>query len=452
MSSEVTRNNGATLGYRAEAGTQDVPPGYQRTEAGVIPEDWSPERLGNLFTFRNGLNKAKRFFGVGTPIVNYMDVLTHPGLRSAHVEGRVSVTAQEINSFEVRRGDVFFTRTSETLDEIGMASVMLEDLPNTVFSGFLLRARPIDTRLDNGYKQFSFSTHAVRQQVVSLGTYTTRALTNGHSLSAVYIPLPSLIEQRAIAEALSDVDKLLGSLEALINKKQDIKQATMQQLLTGQTRLPGCRDEWRTTRLGDYVTFLRNGVNSRAELLMEGRVKYIHYGDIHACKNVYLSTTSLPCLPDAKAASLDHLQDGDLIFADASEDVAGVSKSVELREVGSIKVVSGLHTIAARFNKEVLANGFKGFLQYCPPFATYLRRHAAGTKVYATNRAHIASIEMPLPPLREQSLIATVLSDMDAEIAVLQARHDKTRDLKQAMMQELLTGKTRLVQREVTHV
>ena len=192
-------------------------------------------------------------------------------------------------------------------------------------------------------------------------------------------------------------------------------------------------------------------MNSRAELLPEGRVKYLHYGDVHACKDVYLSTASLPCLPDAKAASLDRLQHGDLIFADASEDVAGVSKSVELREVGSTDVVSGLHTIAARFDKEVLANGFKGFLQFCPSFVTHLRRLAAGTKVYATNRAHIASVEMLLPPVREQAAIATVLSDMDAEIAALEARRDKTRDLKQAMMHELLTGKTRLVQPEVAH-
>ena len=275
---------------------------------------------------------------------------------------------------------------------------------------------------------------------------------NRNDLHLERVRLPTnLPEQRAIAAALNDVDALLDGLNRLIAKKRDLKQAAMQQLLTGQTRLPGCRGEWRVTRLGDYVTFLRNGVNSRAELLPEGRVKYVHYGDVHGCKDVYLSTASLPCLPDAKAASLDRLLPGDLIFADASEDLGGVSKSVEAREVGSTEVVSGLHTIAARFDKEVLADGFKGFLQFCPSFVTHLRRLAAGTKVYATNRAHIAGVEMPLPPVCEQAAIASILSDMDAEIAALEARRDKTRDLKQAMMQELLTGKTRLVQPEVAH-
>ena len=198
-------------------------------------------------------------------------------------------------------------------------------------------------------------------------------------------------------------------------------------------------------RLGKYVTFLQNGANSRAELLPDGRVKYLHYGDVHASKDVYISTVSLPYLPAAKATSLDRLKDGDLIFVDASEDITGVSKSVEVRDVGNDEFVSGQHTIAARFDKKVLADGFRGYLQFCPPFVNHLRRLAAGTKVYATNRSHIASVEMPLPSIPEQAAIATVLSDMDTEIAVLEARLNKTQDLKRGMMQELLTGKTRLL-------
>jgi type I restriction enzyme S subunit len=115
-----------------------------------------------------------------------------------------------------------------------------------------------------------------------------------------------------------------------------------------------------------------------------------------------------------------------------------------MAEIGSMEVVSGQHTIAARFDKAVLADGFKGYLQYCVPFASHLRRLAAGTKVFATNRAHIASVEMRLPSVVEQRAIAAVLSDMVAAITALEARRDKTRLLKLAMMQELLTGRTRL--------
>ena len=258
--------------------------------------------------------------------------------------------------------------------------------------------------------------------------------------------LPEFEEQRAIATALSDVDALLEALDRLIAKKRDIKQATMQQLLTAQTRLPGFEGEWKRVRLGDHVTFLKNGVNSRAELLDDGQVRYLHYGDIHAAGAAILSPSSLPFLPTPKAKTLGRLQDGDLVFADASEDKEGVGKSVELVGVGSTEMVSGLHTIAARFDRSVLTDGFKAYLQFCPEFSSVLRRLAAGTKVYATARSHIAGVEMRLPKVEEQRAIAAVFSAMDAELEALEQRCAKTAALKQAMMQELLTGRTRMVE------
>jgi type I restriction enzyme S subunit len=267
---------------------------------------------------------------------------------------------------------------------------------------------------------------------------------NQHTLSGLRVALPRLEEQEAMASALNDFDGLQRSLETCITKKKALKQATMQELLTGKRRLPGFEGEWETIRLGDHVKYLKNGTNSRAELRADGRVKYLHYGDIHASSRSFASPHDLPSLPVAKAAGLDRLKDGDLIFADASEDITGVSKSVEIYDSRESEVVSGLHTIAARFEKSVLADGFKGFLQYVPSFSEHLRRLAAGTKVYATNRAHISSAEVQMPPVSEQRAIASVLSEMDSELASLEARRDKTRALKQAMMQELLTGRIRL--------
>ena len=265
-------------------------------------------------------------------------------------------------------------------------------------------------------------------------------------IRSITVPFPEIVEQCAIAEVLSDVDGLLIALEMLIAKKRAIMQATMQQLLTGDTRLEGFDDKWTFRRLGDHVTFLSHGTNSRAELRLDGPVKSLHYGDIHACALAMLEPSFLPSLPEEKAKGLDRLRDGDLVFADASEDLTGVSKSVEICRVGSIELVAGLHTIAARFDNDVLADGFKAYLQFCPVFASQLRRLAAGTKVYATNRSHIASVEMRLPSIDEQRAIAAVFHDIDAEIAALEQRRAKIADLKQAIMQELLTGKTRLVE------
>jgi type I restriction enzyme S subunit len=198
---------------------------------------WDTPRLAELFSFKNGLNKAKGFFGYGTPIVNYMDVYGKRGLCANDLQGRVSLTREELRAFDVRKGDVFFTRTSETADEVGITSVMLEEPQNTVFSGFVLRARPKDDSLEDQFKKYCFSTLEVRRQITSQSTETTRALTNGRYLSGVTIARPTKTEQTAIAAVLSDMDAELAALEQRRDKTGDLKQAMMQELLTGKTRL-----------------------------------------------------------------------------------------------------------------------------------------------------------------------------------------------------------------------
>ena len=296
--------------------------------------------------------------------------------------------------------------------------------------------------------QFLFSALvSVERRWEDIEQGSTFSAANSRQVAGFPIKVPvDRAEQRAIGTVLSDVDGLIGSLEALIAKKRDIKQATMQQLLTGRTRLPGFGGEWETQRLGDHLKFLRHGTIPRSGLTSDGTVQYLHYGDIHKTTDVYLNPNvrQMPTLTSDCARLLDRLADGDLVFVDASEDIEGVGKSVELEGLQGQQVVSGLHTIAVRFSAELLADGFKAYLQFCPGFDHHLRRLAAGTKVYATNRAHIASAEIPLPPLPEQQAIATVLADMDAEIAAMERRLEKTRAIKRGMMQQLLTGFIRL--------
>lgn len=208
-----------------------------RTRLPGFQAKWDQVRLGDLFNFKNGLNKAKEFFGYGTPIVNYMDVFRNSAIRSSDLEGRVSLTKYELKNFDVKKGDVFFTRTSETTEEIGLASVMLDQPADTVFSGFLLRARPRNAHLDDHFKAYCFGSAWVRQQIISKASYTTRALTNGRILSEVLLPLPPLPEQAAIAAVLSDMDSDLAALEARYTKTRALKQAMMSELLTGKTRL-----------------------------------------------------------------------------------------------------------------------------------------------------------------------------------------------------------------------
>lgn len=423
----------------------DVRPGYKRTELGVVPDEWELKPFRELFTFQNGVNADKDSYGQGTRFINVLEPITYSHIHGPEIPGRVTLPEFVVASAAVKRGDVLFNRTSETDTEIGLAATYV-GTERVVFGGFVIRGRPIGKDLDTLYSGYALRAPLIRSQIIPMGQGAIRANIGQGDLKRVIAPIPPLPEQRAIAAALSDVDSLIGGLDRLIAKKRDLYTGAMQRLLTGKTRLPGFTVPWQVKRLGDHVSFLRNGVHSRAQLTVNDPVCYLHYGDIHVASSIRLdlSKAMMPRLPTAAAARLTRLEDGDVVFVDASEDLVGVGKSLEIEGANGIEAVAGQHTIAARFDKVVLADGFKGYLQFVPTFIAHLRRLAAGTKVYATNRKHIASAEIALPEPDEQTAIARVLSDMEAEIAALEARLAKTRDLKQAMMQALLTGRVRL--------
>jgi type I restriction enzyme, S subunit len=279
-----------------------------------------------------------------------------------------------------------------------------------------------------------------------LNSGTAQPKLNKQSCSAIRVVKPPIAEQRRIAATLRDTDDLVTMLERMIAKKQAIKQGVMQQLLTGKTRLPGFTGQWRDVLLGKHVSYVKTVALSRAQLDGESPVRYLHYGDIHTRSSVTLDAAREP-MPRASSTLLRNagrLQVGDLVFADASEDPDGVGKSVEVTSVPDAGVVPGLHTIAARFDKAVLSDGFKAYLQFIPSFRGALLRLAAGTKVLATTRSFISSITLTLPDVDEQRAIASVVADADREIQGLIVRLAKARDVKQGMMQQLLTGRTRL--------
>ena len=169
-------------------------------------------KIGDLFEFKNGINKDKGSFGKGTPIINYVNVYKKNKIYFEDLKGLVEVSNDELVRYGVKRGDVFFTRTSETIEEIGYTSVLLEDIENCVFSGFLLRARPITDLLLPEYCAYCFSTSNIRNTIIKKSTYTTRALTNGTSLSQIEIPLPPLEVQKRIVEVLDNFEKICNDL------------------------------------------------------------------------------------------------------------------------------------------------------------------------------------------------------------------------------------------------
>lgn len=390
---------------------------YKMTELGVIPEDWDIKRLGDIFDFKNGLNKEKSFFGYGTPIVNYMDVYKLSGLKGNDIKGKVFLNPIEMKAYDVRQGDVLFTRTSETQDEIGLSSVILDDIKDTVFSGFVLRGREKLNCLDVTFKKYCFRTHYLRKQIMSTSSYTTRALTNGKLLSEVIVIFPQYFkEQQAIAQALSDTDSLISSLEKLIDKKKNIKQGTMQELLTGRKRVEGFSGEWEEKKLGDIVISISSGKSDTKSQL--GRFP------------IYGSTGEI-----GRQKYFDY--EGDKIL------VARVGANA-----GTVNMVSGKYcvsdnTLIVTFEKYMNVD-----FSFYKLLSLNLNRLVFGSGQPLITGGQLKNIEFSLPVTKEeQNAIANILSDMNKEIEALEQKLDKYKSIKEGMMQELLTGRIRFMRR-----
>jgi type I restriction enzyme, S subunit len=252
---------------------------------------------------------------------------------------------------------------------------------------------------------------------------------NRNDLHEIGVSLPPLPEQRAIAATLSDMDSLISSLDRLIAKKRDIKQATMQQLLTGEMRLPGFSGEWKVKKVGEIAEIGMGRTPSRRNQNYWGRgYKWLSIADLKS-KHI--------------------LETKEEITAIAASDMTVIPKGTL---VMSFKLTIGklAFTGCDMYSNEAICSFSKlradaEYLYYILGQTDFSLYGKQAVKGYTLNTDSLNSVQILYPPLPEQQAIADILTDMDAEITALEQKRDKTRALKQGIMQELLSGKTRLV-------
>jgi type I restriction enzyme S subunit len=232
--------------------------------------EWIKKRIEDIFLFKNGLNKEKEYFGKGTPIINFTDVYNLQGIYKKDILGLVELSDKEKKNFEAKKGDVFFTRTSETIIDIGMSAVLLEDIPDCTFSGFVLRARPYTNDLVDTFKKYCFSTYPIRKEIVTKSSFTTRALTSGKLLNKVEFCFPSSTEeQQKIASFLSAVDDQIRQLTRKKELLEQYKKGVMQQIFRQQIRFR--RDDggeypgWEKTMFGEVFTRIKRKNTENSE-------------------------------------------------------------------------------------------------------------------------------------------------------------------------------------------
>ena len=193
---------------------------------------WEQRKLGDFYTFKNGLNKEKVYFGYGDSIVNFTDVFHNRQIYSSTLKGKVCVNKKELENYKVKEGDLFFTRTSETIDEIGFPAVVMEPMERVVFSGFVLRGRAEkNDPLVNIFKSYIFFTDNFRSEMKKKSSMTTRALTSGNALKEMYFSYPKdLEEQTKIGEILLRLDNIITLHQRKLEHLQLQKKALLQQM------------------------------------------------------------------------------------------------------------------------------------------------------------------------------------------------------------------------------
>lgn len=387
----------------------EVKPGYKQTEVGVIPEDWEVESLEQISdpkrTICYGIVQVGQFKNNG---INVLAIKNLNGDYATNLHRCSPEIERPYVRSRVRPGDVLVS-VKGTVGRVGLVP------PHYVgnISRDLARISLTDSDVPEFWQQLLQSEPAQhRLQAATVGT--TRLELSIAPLKKVLMPRPPKPEQRAIAEALSDVDGLLGGLDRLIAKKRDLKQAAMQQLLTGQTRLPGFHGEWEAKTLRECARF---------------------------CSGTYLAQ--------------DAYRDGEFEVQGAGSPMGkhcAANFPEPISVIGRVGTVGRPRFMPAGCWVNNNAAAIVALLGKATPSFVHLllmtMDWSKATSVTAQPFLVIESLmkmEFQLPPLPEQTAIAEVLTDMDAELAALEQRREKTRALKQAMMQELLTGKTRLV-------
>jgi len=411
---------------------------YKQTELGLIPSDWEVKRLGDIGFFKKGKGIRKdEVFPDGLPCIRYGELYTR---HNEYVKKINSFISQNVakESQRIAKGDILFAGSGETREEIGKCAAFLSD-KETYAGGDIVILSP--KNCDSLFLGFLLNDSIIAKQKAQNGQGDAVVHIYPNGLSRILLPIPpTLAEQTAIATALSDADGLITSLEKLIAKKRNIKQGAMQELLRP-------KEGWVVKTYGDVFDFLTTATYSRADLTAIHEIGYVHYGDIHTKWNSFLDFEKfkLPTISKFQLKNYPLLKEGDIVMADASEDYAGVGESVEVKNLGHKKAIAGLHTFLLRDKKGVFVDGFRGYIHKNKIVKNQIETLASGLKVYGISKYNLKTVSIPIPSPTEQARIATILSDMDTEISILEKKLEKAKRVKQGMMQQLLTGKIRLI-------
>ena len=409
----------------------ELMPGYKHSDVGVIPDDWDATQLGGLVRITSGASPSLfRFTGNGIPYFK-VEQLSNSG---KYLSGTDTPYLFERGPSVPARSVVFAKRGAA----IALNKVRI--LNQESFMDTNLMALTPQDGLDWEYLFYALGYIGLWRFA---DTTSVPQINNKH-VKPLAFPLPTVDEQRAIAKALSDADELLATLDQVIAKKRDLKQAAMQQLLTGKVRLPGFCGEWQRKTLGELGETYGGLTGKTKSDFGVGTAKYITF--MNVMTNTVIDCSAFDQVTVSASETQNRVLRGDLLFNGSSEtpdEVAFCSLLAE--EVPNLYLNSFCFGFRL-FDAQQVSGLFLTYYIRANPGREMMKSLAQGSTRYNLSKTALREASVLLPLKDEQVAIADVLSEMDAELLSLETHRDKTRNIKQAMMQELLTGKTRLVE------
>jgi type I restriction enzyme S subunit len=429
-----------------------IPHGYKQTEVGVIPEEWAIGSLSHFWTVTDCKHVTAQFVDNGFPIASIKEV------QSRFVDlTNAKQTTQQFYSLLIeggrrpRVGDLILSRNAT----VGEVAQVAERHPLFAMGQDVCLLRKKSPEFSTDYLQAVFRSPIIANQLSDLMVGSTFKRVNIQQIKNFTVPMPPPSEQEAIAEALSDADALIESLEQLIAKKRHIKQGAMQELLIGNRRLsgfatkPGYKQtevgvipaEWEVTTVGE-ISDVKTGPFGSAlhekDYVNNGTpiITVEHLGE----SGVY--HMNLPMVSDADKVRLMaySLCQGYIVFS----RVGSVDRNALIKVTENGWLFSG-RLLRVRLKERDTDASYLSYHFHSEAFKQRVRDVAVGQTMASINTQILMGVKIILPPTKaEQTAIAAILSDMDAEIAALEAKLAKAHQIKQGMMQELLTGKTRL--------
>ncbi len=427
----------------------EVRSGYKQTEFGVLPDDWDAGPIGRAVERLEAGASVNSEKDEAPEFGSYPCVLKTGAAREGSFDPRESkrVARRDLWRLKVSlRKDTILVSRMNTVDLVGDSGYVDADYPNLFVPDRMWMTTIRSTgRVYPRWLSYILAWQPVKSRISASATGTSGSMKNisKPSFRAVEIPYPPVEEQRAIAEALSDADALIESLEQLLTKKRHLKQGAMQELLTGKTPLPGFSGAWEVKRLGEIGSMFGGLTGKTKHDFGHGAARYITFMNIMT--NVVIDCGTFEFVDIKPTESQNRVAKGDLFFNGSSETPEEVGMCAVLaQDVQDVCLNS--FCFGFRFRDGAPADGlYLAYFFRSREGRELLKSLAQGATRYNLSKTALLKVAFPLPQRPEQAAIAAILSDMDAEIAVLESKLAKARQLKQGMMQELLTGRIRLV-------